>query len=210
MRRFRAGAVFADVRAVSVPLDRNQQSKILFIADQLERRTKAPGKRNGALGYIGLAVLRVLILRCMNRKSGLCCPSYTALQAMTGLCRDSIARALARLEASGLVKIVRRLVRKAITRVSPITGHQQLVVTTLQDVNAYSFSNEPNPIPVPTIAAPARPFPAPRVAPPQQSVLPLELSLENRESPDPGISKRGPLDWRSAARLLLAKGSAIK
>jgi hypothetical protein len=43
MRRFRAGAVFADALAVSIPLDRNQQARILFIADQLERRTKLPG-----------------------------------------------------------------------------------------------------------------------------------------------------------------------
>jgi hypothetical protein len=203
-RRFRANAIFADALANATPLDRNGQARVLFIADMLERRSKLPGKRNGVLGYIGVMVLRVLVLRCLNRKSGLCCPSYAALQSMTGLCRGSIATALSRLEASGLVKIVRRLVRKAITRVSPITGHQQLVVTTLQDTNAYSFSNEPNPIPVPTIAAPARPFPARRVAPPQQAVLPLELSLENRESPVQGIKTERPLSWREAARKMLS------
>jgi hypothetical protein len=208
MRRFRAGAVFADARAVSIPLDRNQQAKILFIADQLERRTKLPGRRNGCLGYIGLAVLRALLLRCLNRKSGLCCPSYAALQSITGLCRGSIATALARLEASGIVRIVRRLVRKPITRISPITGHQEVITATLQDTNAYSFSSEPRPIPLPAIAAKVRPSPARRVAPPAQFSMSFEPSLNFREEPVQGLEKRPALTWREAARLLLTKGSA--
>jgi hypothetical protein len=210
MRRFRAGAVFADARAVSIPLDRNQQARILYVADQLERRTKLPGKHNGALGYIGLAVLRALLLRCFNRRSGLCCPSYEALQSITGLCRDSIATALARLEASGLVKIVRRLVRKVITRISPITGFQETITATLQDTNLYAFSNEARPFPLPVIAANARPFPARRAATTAQRSLPFEPSLNLGEEPGQGITKRAPLGWRDAARLLLAKGSAMK
>jgi hypothetical protein len=94
----------------------------------------------------------------------LCCPSYVALQNITGLCCASVATALARLEASGILKIVRRLVRKPITRVSPITGFQEVITATLQDTNAYSFG-EPRPIPLPGIAAKVRPFPARRVAP---------------------------------------------
>ena len=44
----------------------------------------------------------------------MCCPSYTVLMAATGLCRQSIANALKRLEASGILKIARRLVREVI------------------------------------------------------------------------------------------------
>jgi hypothetical protein len=209
MHRFRAGAVFADVRAVSTPLDRNQQARILFVADQLERRTKAPGKRNGVLGYIGLQVLRALLLRCQNRRTGLCVPSYSALQSITGLCRGSIATALARLEVSGLVKIVRRLVCKPITRVSPITGHQEVITATVQDTNAYSFSGEPRSIPTPAIVAKVRPFPARCVAWPQQPSL-FEPSLPSREEPNPDIKNRAGLDWRSAARLLMGRSSAMK
>jgi hypothetical protein len=209
-RRFRKGAVFADALANATPLDRNQQAKILYVADMLERRTKAPGKRNGCLGYIGLAVLRALLLRCMNRKTGLCCPSYTGLENITGLCRGSIGTALARLEASGIVKVVRRLVRKAITRISPITGHQQLVVTTLQGVNAYSFSSEPHPVPLPVAAAKLRPFPARRAGPPAQFAMSFEPSLPRREEHVPPVSKGPALTWREAARAMLAKGSAMK
>jgi hypothetical protein len=83
------------------------------------------------------------------------------------LCRGSIATALARLEASGLVKIVRRLVRKPLARVSPITGFQEVITATLQDTNLYAFG-EPRPIPLPVLVAKVRPFPARRVAPPAQ------------------------------------------
>jgi hypothetical protein len=47
----------------------------------LERRTKEPGRKNGALGYVGLAILRALLLRFLGR-NGLCCPSYETLQEM--------------------------------------------------------------------------------------------------------------------------------
>jgi hypothetical protein len=209
-RRFRKGAVFADALTVSTPLDRNGQARVIYIAEMLERRTKLPGKRNGALGYIGLAVLRALLLRCFNRRSGLCCPSYIALGSITGLCRDSIAKALARLEASGIVKIVRRLVRKPIVRVSPITGHQEVIVSTVQDVNCYSFASTPRPISLPVLVAQARPFPARRVAPPQQPSLPFEPSLNPGEEPVQGLEKRPGLAWRDAARLLLGRSSAMK
>jgi hypothetical protein len=205
-RRFRKGAVFADARAVSIPLDRNGQARVLFLADQLERRTKLPGSprlhRPGCPARPSPALLQPqerLVLPVLCRP-----PEHT------GLCCASVATALARLEASGLVKIVRRLVRKPITRVSPITGFQEVITATLQDTNAYSFG-EPRPIPLPVIAARVRPFPARRVVPPAQFSMSFEPSLEkNREEPDPGINKRAGLDWRSAARLLLAKGSAMK
>jgi hypothetical protein len=57
-----------------------------------------------------MTVLRALLLRFHGRQ-GLCVPSYDALQRVTGLCRASIARALARLEDAGVVQITRRLVR---------------------------------------------------------------------------------------------------
>ena len=73
----------ADPRQHCRPLDRNERVRVIVAAEALERRTKAPGARNGALGF-------------HNRASGLCCPSYGALQAATGFCRQSIANALKR------------------------------------------------------------------------------------------------------------------
>jgi hypothetical protein len=61
-----------------------------------------------------LRVLEILLWRFHRAKDGYCAPSYTCLQAATGLCRQSIANALKRLEASGILKIARRLVREVI------------------------------------------------------------------------------------------------
>ncbi|CAN0420745.1 unnamed protein product, partial [Phaeothamnion confervicola] len=108
-------------------------------AEALERRTKAPGRRNGLLGQAGIQVLKALLLRFANGRTGLCCPSYTAIQCATGLCRQAIADALARLETAGFVKIVRRIVRATVTRISPITGQLETYIGTIQTSSLYSF-----------------------------------------------------------------------
>jgi hypothetical protein len=115
VRHYRRGARFVmDPRQHCRPRDRNERARIIFLAKALERRTKAPGARNGALGYVGLAVLEALLFRFLRPSDGLCCPSYVVLMAATGHCKQSIANALARLEAAGIIKITRRLVREVI------------------------------------------------------------------------------------------------
>lgn len=109
---YRHGAQFVmDWRLVCSPIDRNFRAKVLHLAEALEQRTKPAGRRNGQLGYVGLAILRALLLGFANNATGLCCPSYNALQDRTGLCRQSVANGLARLERCGIVRIVRRLCR---------------------------------------------------------------------------------------------------
>ena len=139
----RTAGYVRDVRAISTPLDRNARARLVWHAEQLERRTKLPGRRNGVLGYTSLAVLRALLFVFMNRQTGVTVPSYTALQCATGLCRQSIATALARLEAVGLVRVTRRLVRERRARVSPITGETELVLETRQTSNAYVVTLNP-------------------------------------------------------------------
>jgi hypothetical protein len=156
MRRYRRGARFVmDARHHSRPLDRNERARILFLAEQLERRTKPAGGRNGVLGYVGLAVLKALLLRFHRARDGICTPSYTVLQAATGLCRQSIANALKRLEAAGILHIMRRLVREVIDGVTVCR----------QGSNLYSV-HEPaehaDRLPVRTPAP--RPFPRPAFA----------------------------------------------
>jgi hypothetical protein len=65
--------------------------------------------------------------------------SYDTLQERTGLCRQSIAVGLARLERTGILKIVRRLVRQRVERVSPITGEAEAYVGTTQTSSLYSL-----------------------------------------------------------------------
>lgn len=137
---YRHGAQFiADWRPYSRPLDRNTRARILFVCEALERRTKAPGHRNGVLSAIGLVVLRCLIFKFHGR-SGLLCPSYNAIRDATGLCRQSVAAALARLETAGVLTITRRLIRQRITRLSPITGLDETIVTTTQTSSLYAIS----------------------------------------------------------------------
>ena len=76
---YRHGAVFVrDLREHSTPLDRNTKSKILYLAEALERRTKRKGQRIGCLGHVGLAVLRAMLQAFHNRDTGLCFPGYGA------------------------------------------------------------------------------------------------------------------------------------
>lgn len=138
-RFYRRQAVFVrDPRPYCTPLDRNDRSRLLTLAEGLERRTKAPGRKNGALGAVGLEVLRALLKR-MNYASGLCFPSYLQLQLMTGRCRSAVAAALKRLETAGIIKVTRRLKRIVVERLSPITGLPERITLTTQDSNLYAF-----------------------------------------------------------------------
>jgi hypothetical protein len=138
--RYRRNSQFVlEELTIGRPLDRNDKAKLLHIAEAMERRTKEPGRKNGVLGYIGLSILRCLLLRFLGA-NGACSPSYLALQCASGLCRASVAEGLRRLERAGLLKVIRRLKREVIERVSPITGNIERIVTTVQDTNAYCFA----------------------------------------------------------------------
>ena len=93
------------------PISRDQRVRILRRAEAIERATKARGKQAGALGQSGLRVLRCLLFDFANTATGRCDPGYRAICRATGFCRETVAGALARLEAMGLVEIVRRMVR---------------------------------------------------------------------------------------------------
>lgn len=111
MRKFRRGACFVRRDQCSTRLDRNDKARIIYTAEKLELRTKAKGKKSGALGQSGLQVLRCLLFQFHNASTGQCDPGYTAIQGRTGLCRQVIADAIKRLEATGIVCALRRVVR---------------------------------------------------------------------------------------------------
>jgi hypothetical protein len=115
VKRYRRGARFVmDPRQHCRPLDRNERARILALSEALERRTRPAGARNGVVSQPGLRVLRALLLCFLRGSDGLCCPSYVVLMAATWLCKQSIANALKRLEACGILRITRRLVREAV------------------------------------------------------------------------------------------------
>ena len=186
MKRYRRSARFVmDARQHCRPLDRNERARILALAEALERRTRPAGARNGVLGEIGLRVLRALVLRFVRASDGYCAPSYTILQAATGLCRESIARSLQRLEAAGILHITRRLVREV------IDGGGFPMTVTRQASNLYSV-HEPAPraerLPLPS---PTPRFPRPAFAALAQMLGWSGPSLPARRKPTFGFQNRG-------------------
>jgi DNA-binding transcriptional regulator YhcF (GntR family) len=62
----------------------------------------------------GLRILEALLFRFHNVETGLCCPSYSALQDEIGCCRQTVSAALKRLKAAEIIVVTRRLVRKVV------------------------------------------------------------------------------------------------
>jgi hypothetical protein len=126
MKRFRRNADYTPDSLAFQPIDRNQRIRVMNAGEVLERRTKAKGAKSGCLFQSGLRVLRCLLFDFCSVPTGRCCPSYEAIREKTGFCSATIAGALQRLEASGLLRITRRIVR------TPLGARQTS--------NAYAFS----------------------------------------------------------------------
>jgi hypothetical protein len=97
----RRASFISDWRAYSRPLTPREVAQVLEEAERLEVRREGEGRCNGPLTRCGLILLRALVTRFLNRRTGLCCPSYTAMQEATGLCRQTVAVAIACLEQAG-------------------------------------------------------------------------------------------------------------
>ena len=91
-------------------IDRNARARLLFHAEALDRRTRLPGQHGGCLKRSGLAVLRALRLGFANVVTARCDPSFDTLARAAGVARSTVAVALGRLEAAGLLERVRRQV----------------------------------------------------------------------------------------------------
>ena len=195
-RRYRRISVFQMPGAIAWrPLDRNQRAKLWTIAQSMERRTKEKGHRNGCLGSIGLRILNCLLYRFLNGNSGRCDPSYDALQQMTGFCRQSIAKAIDRLEAAGLLTVTRRMIRVREQVVSALTGRTHDCVVVRQISNAYALT-EPNRALVPSRNEGGRVQPRP--FPHRRDPLETALALLLRSIVEPSLSGRGQSKHPSA------------
>lgn len=87
-------------------LDRNLRARLIFTAERYNRATRRPGA-GGALGLAALSIYRCLLFRWGDRPA----PTYRALRTATGHCVQTIAVAIRRLEAAGLVFVTRGTVR---------------------------------------------------------------------------------------------------
>lgn len=87
--------------------DPRDRGRILKAAEHYDNLTKPKGKRNGALGYTGIKVLKAL-LEFIDYRSGRLDPSYLALCQRSKLCVSAVATALKRLVAHGFIELKRR------------------------------------------------------------------------------------------------------
>lgn len=76
-------------------------------AEHFDRRTKVAGKRNGALGHVGLEVLRELY-RIVDFKSGRLEPAIATICERIRRSRGAVVAAMARLKEHGFLKWIRR------------------------------------------------------------------------------------------------------
>lgn len=203
MRHYRKGTGFiANEARCFTMIDRNLKARLLHKVECLERRTKIAGGRNGIVTQPGLLVYRTLLLKFHSLKDGRCYPTYSALQQATGLCRQSVARAIAILESLGLLIVTRRLVR-----VLDAFGN----VAARQGSNLYGF-NEDVPTRSSVVGKPLpKAFPRPRVYRVggnyktetfNRSEVPFWLNQVGFRGEQEAKFGSGPEQWRERARAM--------
>jgi hypothetical protein len=117
-------------------LDRNLVAKILFLAEALDRRTRAKGQHGGLLKAKGLDVLRALLRRFYSHRDGTCFPSYDAIAEAAGCCRATVAAKLRILEQLGIVETIRRKIVASFTS----RAHRVRFDVAVQTSNSYRFN----------------------------------------------------------------------
>lgn len=98
-----------------VPPDLNRGDTALTLPGLLdsvdadpERQTREPGRQDGALGRNGPAVLRALLFRFLNYRTGQLDPSYEAIADQACISPRTVARGLKSLREAGLLNWLRR------------------------------------------------------------------------------------------------------
>src|ERR1700689_4305360 len=74
------------------PLPKKQAVKLYHRARDFERRTRQPGKQDGAIGRNGLAVLHALIFDFLDFRTGQLDPAHATIAAKAGISPRSVAR----------------------------------------------------------------------------------------------------------------------
>ena len=136
-RRWRKGSAYAaDFR----PLDRNQRAAILYLAEALDRRTHQPGRHGGMIGRTGLAVLRALVTRFLDFKTGRLDPSIASIARAANIARSTAQEALDRLELSGILERSRRIARVRMKSWNAAAGRFVIADRVVQLTNAYRLN----------------------------------------------------------------------
>ncbi len=136
----RRDKVFGPGRAI--PLDRNAKARIWAYAQGYTALHRRRGQHRGPLTRASLDVLRSLLWGFHNAHTGRCFPSYEAIAEKAKVHRATVARAIAALEAGGVLTWENRLVRQRVA-MPGLIGRMVLLVPR-RTSNAYSF-RDPQP-----------------------------------------------------------------
>jgi hypothetical protein len=101
-----SGSVAKPVQFAAMP--KKAAIRLWHRARDFDRGTHEPGRHGGALGHTALAVLHALVFDFLNHRTGRLDPSYAAIAAKAGVCVRTVATALQRLKALGILAWVRR------------------------------------------------------------------------------------------------------
>jgi hypothetical protein len=143
---FRRGGRF--VRYEPAPVSMAVRHRLYRLAVRLRHRTKTKGRKRGVISDATLHVYWHMLFSLTDNATGACAPAIDYIAMRAGAARSTVCAALRDLERVGLVRILRRLVRR-------VVGEGRLRrESTVQDTNAYYFG-EPHSyahlLPVPTV-----------------------------------------------------------
>lgn len=124
-----------------VPLDRNEKVRIQAHAESMVRATES-GKHYGRLTAKYLAVLKAILWRFHDARTGRCFPSLEAIAAAAGCARSTAEKAIAALREVGILVWQTRWARVRVL-VRDAAGNLVRTVKVVRDSNAYGFRPTP-------------------------------------------------------------------
>ncbi len=111
MQTYAPSPVWRDSTTADVdfhPLPKKKAVKLYHRARDFERRTRQPGKQDGAIGRNGLAVLHALIFDFLDYRTGQLDPAQKTIASKAGISPRSAARGLVSLKLAGVLNWLRR------------------------------------------------------------------------------------------------------
>ena len=94
------------------PVPKRVATRLWHRARDFDRKTRKADCHGGAVGHAALQVLHALIFDFMNYASGRLDPSYAAIARKANVCERTVANAVKRLKALGILNWVRRCAEK--------------------------------------------------------------------------------------------------
>ena len=98
------------------PIERRHRSRLIAAAERYDRahrlthRQARNGRENGALGHVGIEVLRSLLFDFLDTRTGRLDPAIATIAERIGRSIDAVSQALKRLKAHGFLDWLRRYV----------------------------------------------------------------------------------------------------